>query len=350
MKNSKNTMVETSEIAKQIYKKSSEYKFSLTPENYTIWYTYFIQSDKNLNSEIDKEISSKKVFTDAVSVELYEKYFKQKDNFKRIQELNLKTKDLIQEVINDICETANITSNYKAKLKKYSRKLGKVENTGHIRAIVEGIIKDTNDLETSYKNVKERLDLHKTETVELKQRLEKTEEEAAVDSLTSLFNRRAFDDKIKKLYDDFNNLGTPFSILMIDIDFFKKFNDKYGHSIGDEVLKLIGAIIRNNLKGKDFPARYGGEEFIVLLAETSLENSYAVAEDIRKKIAKNKVKIVKTGEFLDQITVSMGTAVVNSEDTVAILLDRVDAALYLAKRMGRNNVKTEEDLKSNDTQ
>ena len=75
-----------------------------------------------------------------------------------------------------------------------------------------------------------------------------------------------------------------------------------------------------------------------------------MAEDIRKKIAKNKVKIVKTGEFLDQITVSMGTAVVNSEDTVAILLDRVDAALYLAKRMGRNNVKTEEDLKSNDTQ
>jgi len=105
-----------------------------------------------------------------------------------------------------------------------------------------------------------------------------------------------------------------------------------------------------NLKTKDFPARYGGEEFIVLLAETSLENSYAVAEDIREKVAKNRVKIVKTGEFLDQITVSMGTAVVNLKDTVITLLDRVDAALYLAKGMGRNNVKTEEDLKCNITQ
>jgi len=176
MKNSKNTLPETSEIAKQIYKKSSEYKFPLTPENYTIWYAYFTQSDKNLKSEINKKISSKKVFTDAVSVELYEKYFKQKDNFKITQELNLKT--------------------------------------------------------------------------------------------------------------------------------------------------------------KDFPARYGGEEFIVLLAETSLENSYAVAEDIREKVAKNRVKIVKTGEFLDQITVSMRTAVVNLKDTVITLLDRVDAALYLAKGMG----------------
>ena len=75
-----------------------------------------------------------------------------------------------------------------------------------------------------------------------------------------------------------------------------------------------------------------------------------MAEDIREKVAKNRVKIVKTGEFLDQITVSMGTAVVNLKDTVITLLDRVDAALYLAKGMGRNNVKTEEDLKCNITQ
>lgn len=344
MKNAKNSMMETSEIAKQIYKKSSEYKFSLTPQNYTIWHAYFAQSDQNMRDEIDKEVSLKKSFTDDTSRALYEKYFKEKNYSKPSPEIDLKTKELIQDVIDDICDTVDITSGYKVKLKKYSRKLRKVENTDHIRMIVEDIIKDSNDLENSYRKVQGKLDLYKTEAVELKQRLEKVEKDALVDSLTSLFNRRAFDEKLKKFYDDFINSGTPFSIIMVDIDFFKKFNDKYGHSIGDEVLKLIGAIIRNNLKGKDFPARYGGEEFIIILAGTSLENSYAVAEDIRKRIAENRVKIVKTGESLDQITVSMGIAAVNSKDSIMTLLDRVDAALYLAKKMGRNNVKTEEDL------
>ena len=93
-----------------------------------------------------------------------------------------------------------------------------------------------------------------------------------------MHNRKALDKKLKELYDEFKEKGTLFSAMMVDIDFFKKFNDTYGHKIGDEVLNIVGSILKESVKGKDFAARYGGEEFVVLLPDTILPNASIVGE------------------------------------------------------------------------
>jgi len=133
---------------------------------------------------------------------------------------------------------------------------------------------------------------------------------------------------------------------MLDIDFFKKFNDEYGHLIGDEVLRIVGSNLKQTLKGRDFAARYGGEEFIVLLPNTTLDNTCVVAEKIREEISKNRLKIKKTGQSIGNITVSIGVSEIHERDTAISLVERADAALYLAKDFGRDNVKSEKDLKS----
>lgn len=102
-------------------------------------------------------------------------------------------------------------------------------------------------------------------TENLKRRLEKTEKESMIDALTGLHNRKAFDRKLKDLFEEYVESGATFSVVMLDIDFFKKFNNRYGHKIGDGVLQKVGTTLYECLKGRDFPARYGGEEFIVLL-------------------------------------------------------------------------------------
>jgi diguanylate cyclase len=101
------------------------------------------------------------------------------------------------------------------------------------------------------------------------------------------------------------------------------------------------------LKGRDVPARYGGEEFIVLLPQTPLESGTIVAEQVRKAISKQRLKLVKTGEYIGTITVSAGVAMVNATDTIDTLVERADQALYLAKHSGRNRVKSEKDLGEN---
>jgi diguanylate cyclase len=133
---------------------------------------------------------------------------------------------------------------------------------------------------------------------------------------------------------------------MLDIDHFKKFNDHYGHQVGDEVLWIVESHLKENLKDKDFPSRYGGEEFIVLLLNTKLDKANIVAEQIRENISKKGLKIKKTEQSLGNITVSVGVSEFREGDTAASGVERADSALYLAKDSGRNNVKLEKDVES----
>ena len=201
----------------------------------------------------------------------------------------------------------------------------------------------------SSRQLNQQLEEATSQIENLGKKLVETEREVLLDALTGLNNRKAFDRKIKELYEKYEKKEIFFSVIMLDIDFFKKFNDQYGHQIGDEVLSIVGSNLKGNLKGKDFPARYGGEEFIILLPNTRLDNACVVADQIREEISKKRLKIKKTGQTMGNITVSLGVSEIRERDTVMSVVERADAALYLAKDSGRNNVKSENDLKSAET-
>jgi diguanylate cyclase len=128
----------------------------------------------------------------------------------------------------------------------------------------------------------------------------------------------------------------PLSIIFADIDHFKGVNDTFGHQVGDMVLRRVGETLVECLKGRDLSARYGGEEFVVLLPDTPSKGAYAVAEEIRNTMAGKQLTRKSTGEVLRQITLSLGIAELRHNETAEEMVARADAALYAAKRTGRN--------------
>ena len=152
------------------------------------------------------------------------------------------------------------------------------------------------------------------------------------DPLTGVLNRRYIEERLGEEINRSDRTGEPISLLMLDVDEFKSYNDRFGHPAGDEALRIIGAILKENLRGADVAARYGGEEFCVLLPETGIEEAGAIAERIRSNIEQT--------EFPKRrVTVSIGIASRTQETgSVQDLVSASDKALYHAKRQGRNNV------------
>lgn len=167
---------------------------------------------------------------------------------------------------------------------------------------------------------------------------EVTQQMAINDSLTGLNNRRYFDRVLPQEYDRAQRDGLPFSLIMIDVDNFKQFNDTYGHHLGDRILASIGRVLRKTLRKIDFAFRYGGEEFVVILPETSLESAWAVAERIRQRVMREGGKLLgNRGE--SPVTVSMGICSYPKHAVCSIsLLAMADQLLYQAKKTGKNRI------------
>lgn len=165
----------------------------------------------------------------------------------------------------------------------------------------------------------------------------KFEQQAMTDGLTGVFNRRWLDDMIQRLLQRSEHDGLPFCVLMIDIDHFKKFNDNYGHAVGDKTLCVVADTLVKKVRPIDLVARYGGEEFCVLLPETDLENGAIAGERMRKAIHKIKIKDGNNTP-IPRISISAGLACLRAGENSDELLKRADQALYRAKERGRDRV------------
>ncbi|MEW5819707.1 MAG: diguanylate cyclase [Cyanobacteriota bacterium] len=161
---------------------------------------------------------------------------------------------------------------------------------------------------------------------------------AETDELTQLKNRRYFIKAAIKEAERAKRYQHSCAILMIDIDNFKNVNDKFGHTVGDEVLKKLADILLHSTRTTDTVCRYGGEEFIVLLPETNIDNAYITAEKIRLQVDNT---IVKIDNKVIPVTISIGVAAMFYFDSLKVvdIIERSDKALYLAKHSGRNNTK-----------
>lgn len=183
-----------------------------------------------------------------------------------------------------------------------------------------------------------------SEVSKLREDLEKMKREAHTDSLTGIANRKAFDEKLRDAAMATMEGGQDLSMLLIDVDFFKRINDVFGHQAGDQVIRVLAQTLQQNVKGRDTTARYGGEEFAVILPATTLEDAIHVAENIRKSVEALYVVSENRGENIGKITVSIGVASFQMGEPLSRMFERADQALYLAKTNGRNQVMSEDEL------
>lgn len=315
----------------------------LTKENYQILYEYFDGKRIELISELKDIIKKTQTLDQNTSQYLYEKFFTPSTG-DLMNQVQVQTRKIIREILEKILTANDESSQYESSLMQYTEKLSNTTSIEDVQQIIGRIIEDTQTMAASNQAILKEFQKAKEQTETLNQQLKQVESQAFTDALTGLHNRRAFDKAIQELVSAFNEQGTVFSIIVIDVDHFKKFNDTYGHQVGDEVLKIVGDTLYKGLKSRDIPCRYGGEEFVVLLPETCLENAEIVAEQLRIRIAVRSLDEIKNEKPVEKITISLGVAEVQTADTPASIVERADRALYLAKESGRNRTRTEKDL------
>lgn len=185
--------------------------------------------------------------------------------------------------------------------------------------------------------VLQHMDKEKTRLMaELEKQKQAFEQQSREDGLTKLYNRRHIDTLLAQEFERSKRFNHPFSIAIIDIDHFKKINDTFSHQVGDEVLRTVAQIFKNNLRSMDLVGRYGGEEFVIGLLETSLMRAIPIAEKLRRAVEEFNWSVVQPNL---QVTISIGLAENAKMPSHEKVIAEADRKLYEAKRAGRNLVR-----------
>jgi diguanylate cyclase len=313
------------------------------PRNYEIWYVYATGYNAPLNKIINETLARNGRLSESDLEQIYETYLSHIKASDRIDKVGSRVIGEIDDVMGLIVDALGMSRTYDAKLDGASEKLRSARTRDEIKAVVDGLLKSTREMQETNKALENRLALSKTEIANLQHSLEAIRAESLTDPLTGLGNRKYFDRSIELAVKTAQVTGEPLSLLMVDIDHFKSFNDSYGHLTGDQVLRLVALSLKQTIKGQDITARYGGEEFVVVLPTTALRQALTVADHIRRAVMAKELKKKSTGEILGRVTISVGVSMLKPDDTTDSLIDRADACLYAAKRNGRNRVVCEVD-------
>src|ERR1700733_13755161 len=302
------------------------------PRNYEIWYVYATGYNSPLNKIINETLARNGTLTEADLEQIYETYLSQIKASDRIDKVGARVIGEIDDVMNLITQALGMSASYDSSLSGAAQKPAGPQNPDQVKTIVDPLMTSTREMRDTNKALEDRLTLSKSEISNLQQSLEAIRAESLTDPLTGLGNRKYFDRSIAAAVQSAAACGEPLSLLMLDIDHFKSFNDNYGHLTGDQVLRLVGMSLKQTIKGQDITARYGGEEFAVVLPATALRQALTVADHIRRAVMSKELKKKSTGEILGRVTISIGVSVLKPGDDAASLIERADACLYAPKR------------------
>src|SRR6202790_5635275 len=260
------------------------------PRNYEIWYVYATGSNTPLNKIINETLARNGKLTEADLEQIYEMYLSQIKTTDRIDKVGARVIGEIDDGMTLMGDALDMSASYDNSLSGATQKLQVARKRDQVQAIVETLVQSTLKIRETNKALEDRLTLSKSEISNLQQSLEAIRAESLTDPLTGLGNRKYFDRAIAAAVQNAAAIGEPLSLLMLDIDHFKSFNDNYGHLTGDQVLRLVGQSLKQIINGRDTIARYGGEEFAVVLPDTDLPKALAVAEQIRRAVVARELK------------------------------------------------------------
>jgi diguanylate cyclase len=309
-----------------------------TPDNFAVWFSYSRGTLPELKRAIDALIAAKRQFDANTSRALFSKYLAPSSDSKIIGDIPEQLKFVMTEAKRFVTDA--IADN-----RTQMRAIGKVteqaQNNIDPRSLVECLMCELTKAAARASELEINLSATSRELDAIRDLLTEAEQRANTDPLTGLPNRRALEEFLRASQASAVEHGEPLSALLIDIDHFRQFNDKFGHGIGDQVLRLMANALRERLGEKDLPARYGGDELVAVLPGAELAACEAVAERIRRSVSECQITRRSTGNILPGITVSIGVAQFRGGESTAELVERCDRALCLAKRIGRNRVVTE---------
>ncbi len=309
--------------------------------------------DSNEIKKIKEDIEKLKKIEEHIK-DKYEELLKKEEAF--LTDINEQIeKEIIVMVLGAVKKTVNKEMVTLKLLRKNIRKQVRNQINKEIEKAIQKLIQELRELiknevknksleiinqlkrQTGKQLEKEVIEQVRETTNILREQKEMSEKKAIIDELTGAFNRRYFETKLEDELTLAKRFRMKLSLLIVDIDHFKRINDTYGHQTGDAVLQEVVAVIKSNLSSTDFLCRYGGEEFAIILTETGIEEAEQIAEKIRKAIEEH---IFFSGSKIIPVRISAGIAEYPMHAVIKqMLIEKADKALYVAKNSGRNNIK-----------
>ncbi|HWA02097.1 MAG TPA: GGDEF domain-containing protein [Rhizomicrobium sp.] len=309
-----------------------------TPDNFELFYTYASGSNPGLGPAMDALISARQPFTSEILDDLRKRCLSSARTTQALDNATSGIAATLNAVLEKLETAGRDAGDYGRTLSRATGALADGQSPEQLRKFVDTIVAATRVMEERTATLERELQHSSQQVSQLRTQLDDVRRESLTDSLTGVANRKAFDMALLSAIQEARNEGEIISLLMCDIDHFKRFNDTWGHQTGDQVLRLVAGCMSENVKGRDTVARFGGEEFAIVLRRTPLEPAAALADQIRAFVQGKKLVKKSTGDILGTITVSIGAAQLNDHDTPATLIQRADACLYRAKKGGRNRV------------
>ncbi len=312
-----------------------------TPENYAVWISFASDTNPELCESVRSQIESGTAFTDDINSDLFDQYFQ----WRAIQDAILESGGMMSRELGNVQESLRAaeadTQAYGETLAGATSQLGEAVSDPGIKKLVESLVSATAKMQRRSHDLESKLQATSKEVTQLRDNLERVREEAMTDALTGIANRKRFDESLRKARREADTGGTPLSLVLCDIDFFKRFNDTWGHQTGDQIIRFVAGCLTRHAPESHIVARYGGEEFGIVMPGATPEEALAIAEKIRRTVESKKLLRKSTNEDLGNITISMGIATYQGSESIETLIERADTHLYRSKTEGRNRTTTD---------
>lgn len=307
-----------------------------TPDNFAIWYEYHSGMNPELRHILGLLLSKPGHCDDQTMAAVHRKFFAHAKERDAVREASERMQSLLHEVGSAVGDVGQGARDFGSRVRDAAGAF-----SGGAAALPQ-LIQRLRDEARTMAERSELIANHLAGAAERIQLLERSlddlRHDAATDGLTKLHNRRSFDTRLRDAAGQAMNSGEPLSLLMIDIDHFKRVNDRFGHPTGDQVLRLVAATLTANLRAEDFIARYGGEEFAVILSCTPPNEALALADRLRGGFVGRQIVARGSGTTVGEITLSGGIASYDPGERLNEWVERADRALYAAKQGGRNRI------------
>lgn len=325
----------TTEIADSAFSHMRENDVPPTPENFAIWFEYAAGVNPPLAKMLNKLIDFDRKFDEETSRKIYQKHVGPGSNGAAA---NSQVEAIAGQMLDALKQAGEDTGHYEERLQSFSGTLDSTDDVTEYRKLVDDMVAETKSMASHTTVLQDKLAESASEITKLRDELKFARQDAMTDGLTGLANRRCFDRKLEQAVETALENDAPLALIMADLDHFKAFNDKFGHTVGDQVLRIVGNTLTQRVKGEDTAARYGGEEFGIILPMTSIGGAAALADDLRTTISSKKL-VKKDGKTdYGVITMSLGATCYLPGEPLNEFIERADAALYDAKQFGRNRV------------
>ena len=325
-------------LARRVVDLLKQHDVPTSPANYEIWINHAAGLRPDLSREIESHLASGALFSDAVSEALFGRFFSNTRLTVEMVETSDSVARELSSVISALREAGDQTGAYADTLQSAVTNIDRSADAADVRAVIASLVAVTREMVSNNRQLVTQMASSSRQVEALQTALQNVKVEALTDGLTGLANRRMLDETLRRRVEEQETHNAELCLIMCDIDHFKRFNDTWGHPVGDQVLRFIAAVLNQHAHGDTLAARYGGEEFALVLPRTHVARAFAIGEAIRKEIGSKRLTRRSTGEVIGAVTISMGIAQHRAHETVADLISRADAYLYASKNAGRDRI------------